>query len=104
MAELDLHVYTVENQKEQDLEYLYVQDPHEVIPDLYTTMLRLEEPEHMVFEDTWFEKMLRDVLGEVIKAPEFTYRLGEFVEALVIFGAVIFLSVFIAIALMGLVV
>lgn len=104
LADLDLHVYNVEKRKERDLEYTYVQDPEEVIPDLFGIMMTLEEPEHMLFEDTWFEKMLRDVFGEEVTTPTFTYRLGDFMEAAVIIGAVIFLGIFVAIALMGLVV
>jgi hypothetical protein len=67
-------------------------------------MMTLEEPEHMVFEDTWFESMLRDVFGEEVTTPVFTYRLGDFMEAAVILGAMFFLGIFLVIALMGLVV
>lgn len=104
LVDLDLHVYTVVNRKAKDLDFLFAQDPEEVIPDLYSIMLTLEEPAHMVFEDTWFEKMVREVLGEPITAPEFTQGLGNFLEATVTLGTVMFLVIFVAIALMGLIV
>ncbi len=102
MDDLDLRIYRVEGKKEYEIEYEYAHDPAEIIPDLFGIMLTLEEPSHLVYEDTWFEKMLRDVFGERITTPEFTWSFGNFLEALVVFGAVMLLCVFVALALLGL--
>jgi len=102
LEDLDLRIYRVKNGKPEALDYVYAHNPAKIIPDLFEIMLTLEEPAHMIFEDTWFEKMLREVLGEPITAPEFTQGLGNFIEAAVAFGTVIFLCIFIAISLMGL--
>lgn len=102
LEDLDLRIYRVKNGKPEALDYVYAHDPVTIIPDLFEIMLTLEEPARMIFEDTWFEKMLREVLGEPITAPEFTQGLGNFIEAAVAFGTVIFLCIFIAISIMGL--
>ncbi|MFX1577543.1 MAG: Mov34/MPN/PAD-1 family protein [Promethearchaeota archaeon] len=100
--DLDLRIYRVDGRKEFELEYEYAHDPAEIIPDLFGIMLTLEETSNVVYEDTWFEKMLRDVFGERITTPEFTWGFGNFLEAIAAFGTVIFLVVFVALALMGL--
>lgn len=102
MEDLDLHIFRVDGRKEYELDYEYAHDPSEIIPDLFGIMLTLEETSHVVYEDTWFEKMLRDVLGERITTPEFTWGLSNFLEALVAFGAVMLLLIFVAIAVLGL--
>jgi proteasome lid subunit RPN8/RPN11 len=102
MDDLDLRIYRVDGSREYELEYEYAHDPAEIIPDLFGIMLSLEETSQVVFKDTWFEKMLRDVFGEDITTPEFTWRLGNFLEAIVGFGAIILLCIFVAIALLGL--
>jgi proteasome lid subunit RPN8/RPN11 len=104
LTDLDLRIYRTTNRKAEELDYVYAHDPSEIIPDLYGIMLTLEEPAHMIYEDTWFEKMLREVFGEEVTTPTFTYRLGDFLEAVVTFGALLFLGIFIAIALLGLIV
>jgi proteasome lid subunit RPN8/RPN11 len=102
MADLDIHIYRVKGKKEYELDYEYAHDPAEIIPDLFGLMLTLEETSHVVYEDTWFEKMLRDVFGERITTPEFTWGFGNFLEALVAFGTVMLICVFITLALLGL--
>jgi proteasome lid subunit RPN8/RPN11 len=102
LAHLDLHVYTVEGRKAKDLDYVYAHDPKEIIPDLYSLMLTLEAPAHVIFEDTWFERMLRGVFSESITTPEFTMELGRFTEAAVTFGVVCLLLLFVALSLTGL--
>ncbi len=102
MEDLDLHIFRVDGRKEYELDYEYAHDPSKIIPDLFGIMLTLEETSHVVYEDTWFEKMLRDVLGERITTPEFTWGMSIFLEALVAFGAVILLLIFVAIAVLGL--
>ncbi len=102
LGDLDLKVFRVVNGKPEELDYVYAHDPSEIIPDLYSIMLTLEEPSYIVFEDTWFEKMLREVFGESLTTPEFTYGLGNFVEAAVAFGTVIFFCIFVVLALIGL--
>ncbi len=104
LTDLDLHVFRVEGRRERDLEYLFAQNPAEIIPDLYSIMLTLEEPSYVVFEDTWFEKMIREVFGEPVTTPVFTQNLGNFVEDVVALGTLIFLGIFVAIALIGLIV
>jgi len=104
LEDLDLRIYRVTNRKAEELDYVYAHDPSEIIPDLYGIMLTLEEPAHMIYEDTWFEKMLREVFGEEVTTPTFTYRLGDFLEVLAAFSALLFLGIFIAIALLGLIV
>ncbi|MFW9830408.1 MAG: Mov34/MPN/PAD-1 family protein [Candidatus Thorarchaeota archaeon] len=103
LQDLDLKIFRVAKRKAMELDYVYAHDPSEIIPDLYSIMLMLEEPAHMIFEDTWFEKMLRDVIGESITTPEFTYGLGEFLKVVVAFGTILFFMIFIAIALLGLI-
>jgi proteasome lid subunit RPN8/RPN11 len=102
LDDLDLRIYRVKDQKPEEVDYVYAHNPSRIIPDLFEIMLTLDEPAHMIFEDTWFEKMLREVLGEPVTAPEFTQQLGNFVEAAVAFGTVVFLCIFIIISLMGL--
>jgi proteasome lid subunit RPN8/RPN11 len=102
MDDLDLRIYRVAGRKEFELEYEYAHDPAEIIPDLFGIMLTLEETSNVVYEDTWFEKMLRDVFGERITTPEFTWEFGNFLEAIAAFGTLIFLVVFVALALLGL--
>ena len=102
MDDLDLRIYRVDGRKEYELEYEYAHDPAEIIPDLFGIMLTLEETSHVVYEDTWFEKMLRDVFGEQITTPEFTWELGNFLEGIVAFGAVMILCIFVFLALLGL--
>lgn len=102
MDDLDLRIYRVDGRKEFELEYEYAHNPAEIIPDLFGIMLTLEETSNVVYEDTWFEKMLRDILGERITTPEFTWGFGNFLEAIAAFGTLIFLVVFVALALLGL--
>ncbi|MFX1565843.1 MAG: Mov34/MPN/PAD-1 family protein [Promethearchaeota archaeon] len=102
MEDLDLRIFRVDGRKEFELNYEYAHDPSEIIPDLFGIMLTLEETSQVVYEDTWFEKMLRDILGERITTPEFTWGFGNFLEALVAFGAVMLLIIFIALAVLGL--
>lgn len=102
MKDLDLRIFRVDGRKEYELEYEYAHDPAKIIPDLFGIMLTLEETSHVVYEDTWFEKMLRDVFGERITTPEFTWGFGNFLEAAVAFGTILFLTLFVALALLGL--
>jgi proteasome lid subunit RPN8/RPN11 len=104
MDDLDLRIYRVDGRKEYELEYEYAHNPAEIIPDLFSIMLTLEETSEVVYKDTWFEKMLKEVFGERITTPEFSWGLGNFLEAFVAFGAVMLLCVFVALALLGLVV
>jgi proteasome lid subunit RPN8/RPN11 len=102
MGDLDLRIYRVDGRKEYELEYEYAHDPAEIIPDLFGIMLTLEETSEVVYEDTWFEKMLQEVLGERITTPEFSWGLGNFLEAFVAFGTVLLLCIFVVLALVGL--
>lgn len=104
LGDFDLHVYTVEKRKAKDLDYTYVHDPKKIIPDLFSVMLTLEEPAHVVFEDTWFERMLRDVFGESVTTPEFTWEFGRFLEVAVAFGAVFMILLFVVLSLIGLII
>jgi proteasome lid subunit RPN8/RPN11 len=102
MEDLDLRIYRVDGRKEYELEYEYAHNPSEIIPDLFGIMLTLEETSEVVYKDTWFEKMLKEVFGERITTPEFSWGLGNFLEAFVAFGAVMLLCIFVALALLGL--
>ncbi len=103
LRDLDLHIFTVANRKAKDLDFVYVHKPEEVIPDFYSLLLSLDLPEHVIFEDTWFERMLQDVLGQRIRTVEFTQRLGSFAEAAVAFGAISILVLFVILSLLSLV-
>jgi hypothetical protein len=103
LEDLDLHIFTVENRKAKNLDFIFVHKPEEVIPDFYSLLLALDSPEHVVFEDTWFERMLLDVLGQRIRTVEFTQRLGSFAEAMVTFGAISILVLFVILSLLSLV-
>ena len=102
MDDLDLRIYRVDGRKEYELEYAYAHNPAEIIPDLFGIMLSLEETSEVVYKDTWFEKMLQEVFGERITTPEFSWGLGNFLEAFVAFGAVMLLCIFVVLALLGL--
>ncbi len=102
MDDLDLRIYRVDGRKEYELEYEYAHNPAEIIPDLFGIMLSLEETSEVVYKDTWFEKMLQEVFGERITTPEFSWGLGNFLEAFVAFGAVMLLCIFVVLALLGL--
>jgi proteasome lid subunit RPN8/RPN11 len=88
LKNLDLHVYRLVDERPKDLDFSYVQEPGEVIPDFYGLLLRLQSQEGVPFEDTWFERMLKDVFGERITTPEFVDNLGRFLEAAVAFSVV----------------
>lgn len=102
MNDLDLRIYRVDSRKEYELAYEYARNPAEIIPDLFGIMLSLEETSEVVYKDTWFEKMLQEVFGEHITTPEFSWGLGNFLEAFVAFGAVMLLCIFVTLALLGL--
>lgn len=88
LQDLDLHVYRLVDEKPKDFIFSYVHEPREVIPDFYGLLLRLESQEAVPFEDTWFERMLKDVFGQRITTPEFVETLGRFLEAAVAFSVV----------------
>ena len=67
---------------------MYAKDPSEIIPDLYLLLQTLEAAPHLVYEDTWFERMIRDVFGKRITTPEFSQTLGRFLEATVAFSVI----------------
>jgi hypothetical protein len=98
--DLDLHIFRVVKSQPKDLRYSLVHEPKEVIPDLTKLLLRLEATTHVVLEDTWFERMLRELIGEQITTAEFTERAGQFLEVILAFGVIsvmlllILLSVF----------
>ncbi len=100
LEDLDLHIYRVVKSGAKDLRYSLVHEPKEVIPDLTKLLLRLEAATHIVLEDTWFERMLRELVGEHITTAEFTERAGQFIEVVVAFSVIsvmillILLSVF----------
>jgi len=88
LQNLDLHVYRLVDERPKDLDFDYVQEPSQVIPDFYGLLLRLQSQEAVPFEDTWFERMLKDVFGQRITTPEFAEGLGSFLEAAVAFSVV----------------
>ena len=98
--DLDLHIYRVVKDKAKDLRYSLVHEPKEVIPDLTKLLIRLEATTHVVLEDTWFERMIRELVGERVTTSEFTERAGQFIEVVLAFGVIsvmlllILLSVF----------
>lgn len=103
LTDLDLHVYTVELGKAKDLDFVYVHEPKDIIPDFYSLLLTLDSPAYLVFEDTWFERMLRDVFGPRITTDNFTEILGSFVENIVAFGTISVLILFVILSLVALV-
>ena len=88
LTDLDLHIYTIKEGYSKDLDYVYAKDPSEIIPDLYLLLQTLEAAPHLVYEDTWFERMIRDVFGKRITTPEFSQTLGRFLEATVAFSVI----------------
>ncbi|MFX1564342.1 MAG: Mov34/MPN/PAD-1 family protein [Promethearchaeota archaeon] len=103
LQDLDLHVYRIVEGRAKDLEFAYVFEPSEVIPDFYGLLLQLDIPSQIIFEDTWFERLLRNTLGERITTPEFTQHLGNFLEAIVAFSTVGVLMLIIILSLVALV-
>lgn len=103
LTDLDLHVYTVKSGKAKDLDFSYVREPDEIIPDFYSLLLTLDSPDHIVFEETWFEQMLRNVFGSRVTTNEFTETLGSFAENIVAFGTISVLVLFIILSLLALV-
>lgn len=104
LQDLDLHVYRLVDEKPKDFGFNYVREPGEVIPDFYGLLLRLESQEGVPFEDTWFERMLKDVFGQRVTTPEFVDTLGRFLEAAVAFsvvGAMLLIVVLSLAALVG---
>jgi proteasome lid subunit RPN8/RPN11 len=103
LKDLDLHIFRVVEGRSKDFEFAYVFDPKEVIPDLYGLLLQLDAPSQIIFEDTWFERLLRNTFGERITTPEFTQHLGNFLEAIVAFSTVGILMLIIILSLAALV-
>jgi len=104
LDDLDLHIYRVSRQQPRDLSFTYVRDPAEVIPDFYQLLLRMAEPVHVILEETWFERMLRELLGHKITTPEFTQELGRFTEAALVFsvvGSLLLITLLSLVALVG---
>jgi len=104
LDDLDLHIYRVDEQQYQDLTFTYVHEPTEVIPDFYRLLLRMEEPVRLVLEETWFERMLRELVGQQVTTPEFTQHLGRFTEAILAFsvvGSILLITVISVVALTG---
>jgi proteasome lid subunit RPN8/RPN11 len=100
--DLDLHVYRVTKGRPKDLRYSFVHEPKEVIPDLTKLLLRLDAATHIVLEDTWFERMLRELIGEHITAPEFTERVGQFIEVAVAFSIISIMLLLVLLSLFSL--
>lgn len=103
LQELDLHIYRIVEGKSKYLEFAYVFEPREVIPDFYGLLLQLDTPSQVIFEDTWFERLLRNTFGERITTPEFTQHLGNFLEAIVAFSTLGVLLLIILLSLVALV-
>jgi hypothetical protein len=103
LQDLDLHVYRLVRDKPNDLSFSYVYEPGEVIPDFYGLLLRLESQEALPFEDTWFERMLKDVLGQRVTTPEFVETFGRFLEAAVAFSAISVMLLIVVLSLAALV-
>jgi proteasome lid subunit RPN8/RPN11 len=103
LQDLDLHVYQLVEEKPKNLAFNYVHEPGEVIPDFYGLLLRLESQMAMPFEDTWFERMLKDVFGQRVTTPEFVETLGRFLEAAVAFSVVSVMLLIVVLSLAALV-
>lgn len=88
LPDLDLHTFRIVEGRPKDIEFSYVFEPKEVIPDFYELLLQLDAPSQVIFEDTWFEQLLRNTFGERITTPEFTQHLGNLLEAIVTFSTV----------------
>ncbi|MFX1474113.1 MAG: Mov34/MPN/PAD-1 family protein [Promethearchaeota archaeon] len=86
--DLDLHIYRAVKGDAKEYRYSLVHEPKEVIPDLTKLLLRLDATTHVVLEDTWFERMIRELIGEHVTTAEFTERLGQFIEVAVVFGII----------------
>ncbi len=86
--DLDLHVFRVVKDKPKDYRYSLVHEPKEVIPDLTKLLLRLDATQYLVLEESWFERMLRELIGESITTSEFTERFSQFLELAVMFSVI----------------
>jgi proteasome lid subunit RPN8/RPN11 len=100
--DLDLHVYRIAKRDVKDLRYSLVHEPKEVIPDLTKLLLRLDATTRVVLEDTWFERMLRELIGEHVTTAEFTERIGRFIEVAVTFSVISIMVLLVLLSLFSL--
>ncbi len=102
LEDLDLHVYRVVKGSAKDYRYSLVHEPREVIPDLTKLLLRVDATTHMVLDDTWFERMIRELIGEHVTTAEFTERLGQFIEVAVAFSVISIMLLLVLLSLFSL--